>query len=298
MGNLPLAASRTQVLGARSCQRQAAGSSLTAPNKTPPSVAKTHSLHPERVFLHPKVLIQKKFLLACRTALCDKAQNVGETNHCLNSNSRSNGIVTEPNVPSSSSVSRTSLTLLQRARDNDQRAWDRIYALYAPLIAYWCREKHLQDADVADIQHDVFTAAFQKLGDFTHDSTPGKFRGWLKTITHNEIYDLWRRTPAGQTGMGGSDARDLLAHVPDSQTDDSSVPGVAAEKAILHRRAVELIATDFKESTWKAFWRTVIDDQRIKDVAEELSMTENAVSLAKARVLARLHEEFDGVLEH
>ena len=66
----------------------------------------------------------------------------------------------------------------------------------------------------------------------------------------------------------------------------------AEESHLLYRRAVELIQVEFEESTWKAFYRMVIDGVGAQDVAAELGITPNAAYLAKARVLRRLREEF------
>ena len=40
----------------------------------------------------------------------------------------------------------TSLSLLQRARANDQQAWARLTALYRPLVLFWCRQARCPDA--------------------------------------------------------------------------------------------------------------------------------------------------------
>ena len=37
----------------------------------------------------------------------------------------------------------TSRSLLIRARANDAEAWDRLVALYAPLVMHWCRRWQL-----------------------------------------------------------------------------------------------------------------------------------------------------------
>ena len=65
----------------------------------------------------------------------------------------------------------------------------------------------------------------------------------------------------------------------------------------LFLRACDLIRTDFKENTWKAFWRVVVDGQSPKDVADELSMKPGTVRVAKSRVLQRLRQEMGELLE-
>ena len=67
---------------------------------------------------------------------------------------------------------------------------------------------------------------------------------------------------------------------------------VAAQ--VSHARMV--VQPDFNPKTWKAFQRFGVDGVPAGRVAEELGMTENAVILAKSRVLKRLREEAGDLL--
>jgi RNA polymerase sigma-70 factor (ECF subfamily) len=62
-------------------------------------------------------------------------------------------------------------------------------------------------------------------------------------------------------------------------------------------RALKLMQTEFQPATWKACWECVVMDRPAADVARELGITLNAVYLAKSRVLRRLHQELDGLIE-
>jgi RNA polymerase sigma-70 factor (ECF subfamily) len=191
----------------------------------------------------------------------------------------------------------TSLGLLERARARDRAAWERLARLYSPLVDCWCRQAGLQDADAADVRQEVFLAVACGINDFRRDSAGGTFRGWLRGITRHKIGDRWRRARLGQEGAGGSDAYQQFLQLPAEGPDDSPKPSPPEEVDILYRRALDLIATDFEESSWKAFWKVVVEGQRPADVAADLNMTINAVYLAKSRVLARLREEFRDLIE-
>jgi RNA polymerase sigma-70 factor (ECF subfamily) len=204
--------------------------------------------------------------------------------------------MTERAVNPSGDPNATSLTLLEKARSSDQAAWERLVHLYEPLVSRWCRQAGLQEADVADVRQDVFGAVSSSLKDFQRDDAQGSFRGWLRRITQNKAHDHRRREARGPSAAGGSDAYARLAELP-AEEETTPGPAEAEEAGLLYRRALALIATDFEEHTWKAFWRVVIDGQRPRDVAVELGMTQTAVSHAKARVLARLREEFTGLLD-
>ena len=59
------------------------------------------------------------------------------------------------------------------------------------------------------------------------------------------------------------------------------------------RRVLETIRGDFKERTWLAFRRNVVDGVRVKDVAAELGMTAAAVCMCRTRVVRRLRETLE-----
>ena len=54
---------------------------------------------------------------------------------------------------------------------------------------------------------------------------------------------------------------------------------------------------EFAPSTWKACWATVVQGRDSGDVARELGISENAVYIARFRVLRRLREELIGLVE-
>src|SRR5262245_30198027 len=87
----------------------------------------------------------------------------------------------------------TSLSLLQRARTNDQEAWSRLTALYRPLVAFWCRQAHCPDGETDDVTQEVFAAVASGLGGFRRDRPGDSFRGWLRAITRNQVALHFRR---------------------------------------------------------------------------------------------------------
>lgn len=190
----------------------------------------------------------------------------------------------------------TSPSLLGRVRANDPAAWNRLVALYAPLVWHWCRSCHLQEQDQADIFQEVFQAVASHLDQFQR-SAQGTFRGWLRTITRNKVCDLFRRRQHEPIGAGGSDAQRWLNQQPgpDLFAEDSQAEK-AAEQGLIHR-ALGQIRLEFTERTWQAFWRTAVEEQASGDVAEDLGMSAGAVRVAKCRVLQRLREALGDPVE-
>ena len=65
----------------------------------------------------------------------------------------------------------------------------------------------------------------------------------------------------------------------------------------LAMRALELMQADFQPATWKACWEHAACGRPAAEVAAELGLTVNAVYLATSRVLRRLRQELEGLLD-
>jgi RNA polymerase sigma-70 factor (ECF subfamily) len=189
----------------------------------------------------------------------------------------------------------TSLSLLERARTNDQDAWTRIATLYKPLVQFWCRRTNCPEADIDDVTQEVFAAIANGLSGFRRDRVGDTFRGWMRGITRNQVLLYFRRNQGRAQAVGGSEMlgrlRDLADLLPDEDEDE------AAQVSQWYRRAVEHVRAEFEDRTWQMFWRTVIDERLTAAVAEEMKTTPASIRQAKSRVLRRLKEELGELLE-
>jgi RNA polymerase sigma-70 factor (ECF subfamily) len=185
----------------------------------------------------------------------------------------------------------TSLSLLEQLRDPGQAAgWDRFVHLYTPLLVRWTNRLRVPPADRPDLLQEVFLALYRALPTFRYE--PGRsFRGWVYTVAANKWREMRRKkVPAP---LAADDPRWL-----DPEGDDPAAAIDEAEhRSVLAAQAARLIRAEFAEHTWQAFWATAIDGRPADAVAAELGVTRNAVYLARARVLARLRVELDGMLD-
>jgi RNA polymerase sigma-70 factor (ECF subfamily) len=199
----------------------------------------------------------------------------------------------EESQPSST----TPRSLLERLKGHDEVAWDRLVNLYAPFVVQWCRKSDLSEHDIADVVQDVFQAVSLHITTFRKQKPEDTFRGWMRTITRNKIFDHYRKLGRQPGGVGGSEAHLWLSQVPDADIPDDDDPRSDEVERSLFTRALDLIRGEFEERTWQAFWRTAIDERPPKDVGSELGMSPGAVRVAKSRVLRRLREELGDVIE-
>lgn len=196
------------------------------------------------------------------------------------------------NVPVAGESSSTSVSLLQRVQRFEPDAWERLCALYSPAVFGWCLRAGLQDDDAADAMQDVFRSVFRSIGTFEKSDVTGSFRGWLWTITRNQIRLFFRKQGRVPQAFGGSDAQQQFAQQADGI--DEPVPDDDVTRLEILHRAIELVRGDFNATTWDAFSRVTLQGESIQEVAASLGLTDNAVRQAKFRVLRRLREELDG----
>jgi len=202
-----------------------------------------------------------------------------------------------PSKTSDSSLpERTSLSLLQRAKSDDQQAWQKIVQLYGPLVYSWLRRTGMKEEDVADVFQDSFRAVAQGLQNFTPNDRIGSFRAWLKTVTRSKVANHFKRARRHPTAAGGTEANMRIAEAPDPLDDDSDQE-VQSDEAMLVRRAMELIEPDFNKNTWQAFQGVTIEGREVRELAEQLDMTEQAVRQAIYRIRRRLKHELEGLLD-
>lgn len=185
----------------------------------------------------------------------------------------------------------TSINLLERVRHlEDHAAWERFVGLYSPLLLRWACRTGLPTTEAIDFVQDVLIILLQELPSFQYEPNRGTFRGWLKTLTYRNL--TLRRgewNPAANsvgrpTHVAASE--DAAAFMEEQEYQD-----------FLVRRALEIMKSDFAESTWRACWMHTVGGQTAADVGRQLGMSEGAVYVAKGRVLRRLREEMRGLIE-
>lgn len=196
----------------------------------------------------------------------------------------------------SENVKRTSQSLILQVKDNDPVAWERLVKLYSPLVYYWCQESGLSKPDVNDVFQDVFHTLARNIEKFRPIKN-GSFRGWLRTLTRNKLYDHFRKQGREPKPVGGTEALNYLEQMPDMvevRSTSSQSASLTEEVQIHHlllQTALDNIREHFTERSWKAFWMVVVDGRETIDVANDLSMNPGTVRVAKSRILKRLRLE-------
>jgi RNA polymerase sigma-70 factor, ECF subfamily len=185
----------------------------------------------------------------------------------------------------------TPVSLLQRLRQPAaQDAWSRFVELYTPLMYAWARRCGPNETDAADLVQDVFAHLVTKLPEFHYDRSRS-FRGWLRIVLVNKWRDRHRARQNALPTAGSAALSGLAEPDPAAELDE------AEYRQHLVARAMQLMEADFQPASWKACWEVVVNNRSTAEVAAELGLTVGAVHAARFRILARLRQELEGMLE-
>ncbi|MBI3863064.1 MAG: RNA polymerase sigma factor [Planctomycetia bacterium] len=187
----------------------------------------------------------------------------------------------------------TSVSLLDRlAAQPNEADWQRLFALYSPLLLQWLVRAGVPASDADDLAQEVMLVVFREVKDFERHGL-GAFRAWLRTILANRTRDYFRSRQHRATATGDSGFRERLAEL---ESPDSALSQLWDREHDQHvaRQLLKTVEGDFTPPTWRAFWRQVIEGVPAAQVAHELALSLNAVLLAKSRVLRRMRQELHG----
>jgi RNA polymerase sigma-70 factor (ECF subfamily) len=193
-------------------------------------------------------------------------------------------------------MNETRQSLLHRAQAGETDAWEDLTDLYRPLILGWLHRQGVPAGDLEDLCQEVLLSVVKHLPGFQHSGHRGAFRSWLRTIVWSRTADYWRGIEAGAAGSGGSIAAAALLEVADPDS------GLNRQWDEEHDRYVldcllDLVEEEFEPITMRAFRRLALDGVSGAEAAQELGLSVGAVYVAKSRVLQRIREEAEGLID-
>jgi RNA polymerase sigma-70 factor (ECF subfamily) len=190
----------------------------------------------------------------------------------------------------------TSRSLLVRARQGQEPAWQRIVNLYRPLIHGYLTYQGVPFQEADDLAQEVLAVVVRELPHFEHAGRTGAFRTWLRHITVNRVRAFFRAGKERAAAVGGSAFLDQVHQLEDDQSALTRRWNEEHDRHVL-RHLLEQMEEEFGPVVVRAFHRLTVERVPAREVAAELGMSVGAVYTAKSRVLARLREEAAGLLD-
>jgi RNA polymerase sigma-70 factor (ECF subfamily) len=190
----------------------------------------------------------------------------------------------------------TRQSLLFRAQSGEENAWKDLTDLYRPLIIGWLNHQCVPGGDVEDLTQDVLVSVVKHLPAFEHSGRRGAFRAWLRTIVCSRTVDYWRAIAAGTQGQGGSGAIMALQQLAGPESDLNRQWDEQHDRYVLNC-LLDVVQEEFEPTTLEAFRRLALEGVSGAQAAQELSLSVAAVYVAKSRVLQRIRELAEGLID-
>jgi RNA polymerase sigma-70 factor (ECF subfamily) len=193
-------------------------------------------------------------------------------------------------------MNETRQSLLLRAQTGEADAWKDLTDLYRPLIIGWLNRQGVPAVDLEDLSQDVHLSVVKHLPSFEHSGNQGAFRSWLRTIVCSRTIDYWRAIDAGAQASGGSGAIAALQQIADPDSDLNRQWDEEHDRYVLGC-LLDAVDEEFEPATLRAFRRLALDGAGGALLAEELGMSVAAVYRAKSRVLQRIRQDAEGLID-
>lgn len=180
----------------------------------------------------------------------------------------------------------TQISLLERIKSRDERAWVEFTNKYAGVLENWCRKWNLQATDTQDVVQETLLAVLVGVSGFERQRT-GSFRAWMKTIA----WRCWKDALAKAERRKGCEL--IKGHDRDSSANDeleAALDAVAVQELV--QASIERVRCRIEEKTWEAFRLTALESKSAGVVAEKLDMKVDAVYAARCRVQRMITQEY------
>ena len=184
-------------------------------------------------------------------------------------------------------VTNTSLLIGLRDRNNEV-VWKQFFNRYQPLLMAFAQKLGLAEQDATDAAQEALLAFVGAYREGAYERDKGRLRTWLFGIAARKVRDLQRRKRAPVAVGGDASETAFPGQIPDDEQ-LGQVWDAQWQQALL-KQCLDEVRRQVKPRTMQVFELLALQDWPAEKVAAELAMTENAVWIAKNRVISRMRE--------
>lgn len=178
------------------------------------------------------------------------------------------------------------------ADTSNEKAWKRLFDLYAGFVFSIARSKGLTVTDSDDIVQNVFVDLARNLPQFNYDRTKGRFRSYLIGLVNWRVTDKLRagKRDVELKSQYGEDMKGAVAE------DDGSFLENEWRAAAMEE-ALRRIKDDVNPDHFAAFVASTIEGQDTETVMNLYSITRDNLYQIRKRLTLKLKEATQAVLE-
>ncbi len=174
----------------------------------------------------------------------------------------------------------------------NEPAWTQFATAYEPFLRRLVERQGVPPRNVADVTQQVLLAIARGVESWRDDGDPASFRRWIGRVARNVVIKFMSRERRQIAGQGGTDFLEVLQAEPAGN--EQQLLEYDYELVLW---AAEQVRGEFRETSWRAFWATLIDERPVAHVAEELGVSIGSIYMSRGRIMARIKAKVREVME-
>lgn len=188
----------------------------------------------------------------------------------------------------------TRKSLILRASDpEDHSAFEEFALYYDPFISVILHKMDIKSSDFSDLKQELLVKLWKKLKLFDIDHDKSSFRGWLRTVIRNSVFEYFRKK-----------GRDKNVELTDSlerfcgSDENNELDALIDEEWKKHviQIAMDHVSKLFTGHAIEVFQLTM-EGVAVQDIAEKFSIRESSVYNLRSRVKEKFQQELKNIRE-
>lgn len=166
----------------------------------------------------------------------------------------------------------------------NEPAWEEFVHAYEPFLRSLAARRGVPSRHVPDVTQQILTAIAKSVEQWTDDGQPASFRRWLSRVGRNVVIRFMERERRQPDPQGGTSMIDLLKDVA-AEPDQTLAREYDFE---LIQWAARQVRQEFRDTSWQAFWETLVAGRPVDEVASELGISPGSIYMSRSRIMARI----------
>jgi len=180
--------------------------------------------------------------------------------------------------------------------DNDELAWQIFCEHFQPVVVNFARKLGLSATDAEDAAQEAIVAFLKAFRDGKYEREKGRLSNWLFGVAKRVILNFRAAQPLERLIADKTTATSFWDLIQDDQNVQHSWE--TEWKRMVLSKCLEQAGRELDQKVFEAFKLYALSEMPVDSVAQQLSMSKNAVYIAKSRVLSRLRQlkqQFEGI---
>jgi len=180
--------------------------------------------------------------------------------------------------------------------DNDELAWQGFCEHFQPVVVNFARKLGLSATDAEDAAQEAIVAFLKAFRDGKYEREKGRLSNWLFGVAKRVILNFRAGQPLERLIADKTTATSFWDLIQDDQNVQHSWE--TEWKRMVLTKCLEQAGRELDQKVFEAFKLYALSEMPVDKVAQQLSMSKNAVYIAKSRVLSKLRQlkqQFEGI---